>query len=285
MPTNVQTPERRSTPAGSLTATATVTTGDMAVDEIRWRNPPAPGQTLYSLCASDDKTAEAGTVEHANGAWLVQAVECDTPVAQLPIVGEEANRLLEISTSALLEQLLLTGGPDADDTDGSYLSGPGVVDLTGTGSPIDVVPAMMELVEAIDGALYGGRGYIHVPRYVVPILEFYGQIVRFQQELQLAGTDHRIVAGAGYDGTGPEGAEPEAGAVWVYATGHPHVHQGPITTPGLDSEGGGTIIPFFDPATNEAVVIAERPAAVSFDTAAHFALEMCVPNPGPGCGS
>src|SRR5262249_9113516 len=30
---------------------------------------------------------------------------------------------------------------------------------------------------------------------------------------------HRIVAAAGYDGSGPDGSAPAAGAAWIYATG------------------------------------------------------------------
>ncbi len=283
MPSNVSTPERRSTPTGSLYATATVYTDNRQYDRVDWRNLPCPTSGLYSLCESHTKLTTEGSLASADGAWLIQAVECESPVTDLDLYGSEAIRLLEVSSTVLAEQLLLTGGPDADPT-GTYLQSSGVDVVGGSASALDVVPAISAMIEALDDYMLGGRGYIHVPRWTVPYLTFYGLAVRNNSELIVANTDHRFIAGAGYDGTGPADAQPGTGEAWIYGTGHVDVHQTPITIPGLDDNDQGTIIPFLDPATNVKSVIAERAAAVVFDDCAHLAVLMCTPNPGPGCG-
>lgn len=283
MPSNVSTPDRRSTPTGSLYATATVYTDDRAYDHISWSNLPCPTSGLYSLCTSGTKQTTTGDLAEANGAWLVQAVACQSVTAALDEYGSRALRLLEVSSTVLAEQLLLTGGPDASGT-GTYLQSADAVVVGGSASGLDVVPALAAMTEALDDYLLGGRGYIHVPRWTVPYLTFYGIVTRNNNELNLANTDHRIVAGAGYDGTGPNDAQPGDGEAWIYGTGHVDVHQTAVSIPGLDDNDQGTIIPFIDPATNTKSVIAERAAAVAFDNCAHLAILMCTPNPGPGCG-
>jgi hypothetical protein len=74
------------------------------------------------------------------------------------------------------------------------------------------------MVAALDAALGGERGIVHVPHFLVPYLQFYGQIDRQGNVLTLNHTDHLIVAGTGYDGSDPDGTV-TAGEPWIYGTG------------------------------------------------------------------
>ncbi|MFH8805233.1 hypothetical protein ACH4F6_37785 [Streptomyces sp. NPDC017936] len=79
------------------------------------------------------------------------------------------------------------------------------------------------VVGALDAALaeqYGGQGVVHVPVAALATLKSRA-LVRKDDDtgLLLTPGGHRIVAAAGYTGSGPDGAAPAAGTVWLYATG------------------------------------------------------------------
>ncbi|MER7488721.1 hypothetical protein ABTY20_23010 [Streptomyces sp. NPDC126497] len=80
------------------------------------------------------------------------------------------------------------------------------------------------VVGRLDQALaeqYGGEGVVHVPVAALATLKARSLIRKDDDEPGVLRTPggHRIVAAAGYSGTGPDGSAPAAGAVWLYATG------------------------------------------------------------------
>lgn len=284
---SIVTVPRRSAPVGSLAASSTITTDDEILSGVEWAADPCPSGQLIGLCSTDVPVGGTIGSRQAQAAAVVESVECGAVASAtgLQEIAATAVNTLNQSYGAAVEELLLTGGPDAG-TDDTYLQGPGVTNLTSTAGTLDVVPALSLIVETADTALRGARALIHVPRFTVPYLTFYGLVTRFQGVLQLANTDHQIVAGAGYDGTGPAGVDPDAGTAWIYATGQTHIVQTGVMVPGAAISGGvvdGRPETFLDRATNVTTVRAQRAAAVAFDDCLHVALQMCVPNPGPGC--
>jgi hypothetical protein len=68
------------------------------------------------------------------------------------------------------------------------------------------------------GACYNGRGVIHVPQMLIPGLAGAGLLIRGVDGLSTH-NGNRVVAGAGYSGSGPDGVEPSGASKWMYATG------------------------------------------------------------------
>lgn len=68
------------------------------------------------------------------------------------------------------------------------------------------------------GACYNGRGVIHVPQMLIPGLAGAGLLIRDAGGLSTH-NGNRVVAGAGYSGSGPDGVEPSGVSKWMYATG------------------------------------------------------------------
>lgn len=76
-------------------------------------------------------------------------------------------------------------------------------------------------VGRLDAALaeqYGGEGLVHVPVVALATLKARALLREDGGVLRTPG-GHRIVAAAGYTGTGPDGAVPSSGSAWLYATG------------------------------------------------------------------
>lgn len=80
------------------------------------------------------------------------------------------------------------------------------------------------VIGRLDAALaeqYGGEGAVHVPLTALATLKSRRLVCEDDGEPGVLRTPggHRLVAAAGYSGTGPDGAAPAAGTAWVYATG------------------------------------------------------------------
>ena len=283
----VQAPAQRPTRAGSLRTTGTEHPGDRLLDGIAFRPESCASGGVVEFCEGTTKTIVAPSGEvcvNTVGLWTGDECSAITGVDTITDTIDRVERRLDITTSHKLEEYLWTGAPFDLDAEGACteatLASEAADDITPAGGPVGVVPGISLLVEAIDNALQGGRGVIHVPRYVLPYLSFYFQVTRFGDILQVAGTDHLIIAGAGYPGTDPDGQAPSDGFVWVYATGIVEFALDRIFVPGRDEPAS-----LVDRSVNTVEVRAERGAAAWFDPCVHAALEICLPDPGPACAS
>lgn len=98
----------------------------------------------------------------------------------------------------------------------------GDVVMQTTATPVvtgaDVATALGALEQDLADC-YKGQGLIHVPRSALPTLTAW-KLARLDDSGRLVTPNgNLIVAGGGYPGTGPDGAEPAAGTTWIYATG------------------------------------------------------------------
>lgn len=279
----VDAPAQRPTRAGSLRTTGTERDGSRLLDGIAFRPESCASGGLVELCEGGTKTITApdGPVcVNTVGLWTGDECSLMTGVDTIIDTIDRVERRLDITTSHKLEQYLWTGEPyDIHGSDDSCLdatlASPSASDL---GGPFDLVPAVAAVIEALDDSLQGGRGVLHVPRHTLPYLTFYGLVTRFNDILQIANTDHLVVAGAGYPGTDPDGNDPSDGFTWFYATGIVEYALSEIMVPGRDDPAS-----LVDRSVNTVEVRAERGGAAWFDPCAHYAVEVCLANPGPGC--
>lgn len=127
------------------------------------------------------------------------------------------------------------------------------VPVTGT---LDVTEALGALEQAL-GRCYGAVGYIHV---TVPIFE---QMVAELLVFKVNGRwqtarGNWVVAGDGYTGIGPTGADPAYGTAWMYATGQIFGYRSGIMVNGNEIE-------HFNRSVNTLKVIAERTYVLGWD--------------------
>ena len=151
---------------------------------------------------------------------LEAGVKCSTfgqPVGAdlLDSFHAKADRALDMLRWQLVAYELWTG--TAQPTNQHFDSGadPAVV-LSPT--PVRPVEAMSLLADSFGVYLPGGPRLIHMPVRLVAFLDCHNQLKPQGSRLYDV-LGNGIIADDGYPGTGPGGAEPDDGAVWVYATG------------------------------------------------------------------
>jgi hypothetical protein len=150
------------------------------------------------------------------------------------------------------------------DTDGVLLQ-PNLP-VTGSGGPLSPGDAI-GVLEALLADCYNGVGVIHVPvRALSPLMRTMA-IVRVGDHLETA-AGNLVAGGAGYPGTGPNGAAAPAGEQWLYATGAVMMYRGPVIVPGATNEQ-------FDRAKNTYRLIAYRTVVVGWDCC-HYAVRVTV---------
>jgi hypothetical protein len=285
-------PPRNRAQAGSLLSSA-----DRPADGLRWGGGVAFEAEIcdwgnsWDPCQDWSQSADPNTSKdipdrEANGEWDPYGIyigdKCSALAGTL-VYDETSARTtaaLERQTSHLIERILWTNIVQGDDF---ALGGHPNVALsdaaadTLTTGPVGIVNSVYLAIEAINEALGGERGMIHVPAPVAAYLNFYGLIVRQGQTLQVAGTDHLVVAGSGYTGSGPGNVAADAGTVWMYVTSPVAVRTSDIlvTPPNVAAA--------VDRDTNLIEVRAERLAVAYWDLCLHGAIEVCLPDPGPAC--
>ncbi|HEY1319088.1 MAG TPA: hypothetical protein VGF32_02525, partial [Streptosporangiaceae bacterium] len=119
--------------------------------------------------------------------------------------------------------------------------------------------AALALLEDFNAANYGSLGVIHLTRGAA--LQAAGlQLLTTSGGRLVTAIGTPVVAGAGYDGSGPEGSPaPGAGESWGYVSPALFGYRGDVFYP--DSAAGGT----FDRAHNVLTTLAERPYLIGFD--------------------
>lgn len=133
-----------------------------------------------------------------------------------------------------------------------------------TGSILDVVEGLGVLEEQL-ALCYDGVGVIHVPLSVIPPLVEAMQLQRVGGKLFTV-NGNQVVAGAGYPGTSPSGADPAVGRRWIYATGALIGYRSPIKLIGTNGE--------ILNRTNDTVEArAERTYVIGWECC-HFALQV-----------
>ena len=156
--------------------------------------------------------------------------------------------------SAAIGRELWTGelATEADhDINPRLAAGAAVRDLA-PGGAVKGKTAIGLLEQALAGAFGGELGAIHVTPSAFAFLP----APTASGDLLLTQRGTRVVADAGYPGTGPDGADPAAGESWVYATARPSVRRGPIVTDGPPADAIASV--------NELTYTAQRDAWVAF---------------------
>lgn len=286
MPRLAPTPVSTRTQAGSLRNTVVWQEPvDRLLDTVSFRPEQCVAGGLLEACPAEpvEKTiapSDGPTTAPVHTLWEGSVCSTAADPNQVEETLARAVNALDLSLSHKMEEALWTGGaygPFALPTDlgaATTLASPAADDVN-SGTAVGVVTGIADMVEALNAVLGGRKGIIHIPQWAMTHLNFYGLVSRNGNSLTVANTDHLILSGTGYDGSDPDGNPPSAGETWIYGTG---------TVNALVSE---QFIP--DPQINRAIneieVRAERNAAVYFSPCAHIGLPICLPDPGPECGS
>ena len=282
--TPVPAPLRNVNRAGSLLASALTPDGPRWHGGIEYRPELDNLTQTWDTTGSEDKTIAAVPDNVQYDPYVVWVGSSEWPAASR--YEEEARRTrdsLDIQTSYKIEEVLWTNQVDgvdwgiahpnvalADTSAASLITPNGI-------TSVGIVTGMHDMIEALNLYLGGARGMVHVPQKLVSFLDFYNLIVRQGNILQVAGTDHILVAGTGYDGSDPS-LNSAAGEVWMYGTSPVEVRVTDIyMNPGTEREA-------LNRTTNTLEIRAERMAMASFDyTVCHVGVPVCIPDPGPDC--
>lgn len=171
-----------------------------------------------------------------------------------------------------LEELAASVNPDANNRRlASSLS----TLIDGNGSH-DIVDAFAHINDWVASEVGGERAWIHVEPRLLPFLAFYGTAIREGRALFTALSDHRIVAGAGYDGSASEGRTTGTGDSWIYVTTPVRFYEGPIEVP-TDPE------QLINRSINRYRAVATRLVLAEWDLTVHGAIKVCTPGVGPAC--
>lgn len=229
------------------------------VDTALLSSPP-PDQVLYTPPA------------------IVTGEDC-TSLTRLPDPSDLVRRVrdgLEACTPRAIEEEIWRGtlARAAGFTDNWYLADEALTDnLSTQADPIPPVDALGCLEVALSRACRcGGRGMIHATADVVTHWTSHG-LIRREGGLLLTVLNTIVVAGEGYDGSGPgsRGAGPTAaptGATWAYATGRVdlRLEDTLVTPPEAD------VVAMLDRQVNDVQVFAQRRFAATHDGCCQFAV-------------
>jgi hypothetical protein len=193
------------------------------------------------------------------------ADSCSTMGMGTAEVAGRARRRMDLVESAAIARELWTGDLAALPAGGSptdpnvynphpsfqrSVAAVGARNLTPAAGPVSPNVGAAILEDALAGLLDGPTGMIHCTRGILGLLGFG---VRREGNLHLTRSDTRVVADAGYPGTGPAGTV-AAGESWMYATAPVSVRRSAVTA----ADG-------VERAVNTAFGWAQLLAAVAFD--------------------
>lgn len=183
-------------------------------------------------------------------------------------VLQQASTALNIVIQKNIESEFWTGAIaaqlDAATADNRYLTQTGSVNVTPGGSTtVGVKPrhGLALLERALGDATIGSQGVIHATRDVASVLK-----LNDKKDTLTTRLGNFVVAGSGYDGTGPTGASVAAGKAWMYATGPVTVRLGKIHV--VPEELGQAV----DISNNTIKYYVDRPAAVTWCTTNLYAV-------------
>lgn len=126
---------------------------------------------------------------------------------------------------------------------------------TATGTDDDVAIVLGKLEAALDDC-YHGQGLIHIAREAADTLFAWNLLVD-KGGVLFTKTGHRVVIGAGYTGSGPDGTAAPANTSWIYATGAMFGYRSAVDMP--------TTPQSFDRVENTYRLIAQRTYVLGFE--------------------
>lgn len=222
----VDAPLRNPTRAGSLIASALTPDGPRWYGGIEYRPELDNLTQTWEPHSSSPATKTIASVPESvqYDPYVIWVGSSEFPASSR--YDEEARRVttnLDVQTSHKVEEVLWSNQVDATDYGATHpnialadTSAASLITPNGI-TAVGIVTDMHDMVEALNLYLGGARGMVHTPQRLVPFLEYYRLIVRQGNMLQIAGTDHILVAGTGYSGSDPS-LNTAAGEVWLYGT-------------------------------------------------------------------
>lgn len=220
----------------------------------------------YSFAGSEESTGKSDPerldVVEFDPVLLELAATCTTVGYDTLDYPGRARRQMELATTKALESEFWTG---ATKPWNPHLAAPNAVVLNvgGIANPTPMTPgcALAALNQALGDCGIGGRGMIHSTIDLATLWSnISGGLMRDGQRLTTTVRDTTVVAGAGYTGSGPNGADPPAGSAWAYATGPVQVRLGDIQVV------PDTVAEAVDRHSNEITYRGERMASAAWDT-------------------
>lgn len=275
-PATVTAPERAPLPYG-LFSVLTFRPGDRFESGVQFETDtcgPVDGIGPYQ-CPPEETEGLPKSLD-ANGGGLGQATPftlyghytCSIPSLPESEMVAAAERHLISREEAGAERAFWSGYLD------STPSLAGDPDLTVLPSASSAVQGLVAL-ETFLATTYGSVGVIHLSRGAAALLIAKSLITtRGQQAFTTLGTP--VVAGAGYDGSGPDG-QTSPTATWAYATPALVGYRSEIFS---GSDGAA-----FTTGTNEATAVAERTYVIGYDTCGTAAVQFPLDGGGGGVGA
>lgn len=279
-------------PAGKLTPASSgllssVTVVEHSEGDERWANGPVSWDSnacpseliLADFCSNSDRGVIASTDVIGTYTWpfgIVTNYECLTPGLSVEERQRIAIAQLEAGTQKAVERELWAGqiAQASNRLDVPFLMDGQAVDLTG-GASVSVAVGVAKLEQGLADLGLGTQGVIHLTRQVAILAMDRGVIDVVDDKLVTAlGTP--VVAGVGYDPSLtpavpafapvplPAALGPQPDTQYGFATGPVYVHLGAPKSTGE----------YFDHETNTLSVLADRPAAVYWDSCATLAVVM-----------
>jgi hypothetical protein len=182
--------------------------------------------------APDPKTFEALSWQDAITFAVQTGIICkmvgfDPQIAESDLTRVVANKESVAVARALMQQRFVDGGTANWDQ---------AVDLTPAGGAVDPVVGLA-MLEGHASYNYAGAPTLHVPRTIGSLLINKYAAIEYDGDTLITELGSKVAADGGYESpnNGPDGTEPAAGELWLYATGEVTVAAGdPIVRGGLD---------------------------------------------------
>lgn len=212
---------------------------------VTWQDVCATGPvfTTYDDCAAVTGTGgipanpanlAANTTRTDRGATpFTVYTEFDASPVGLDAIGQRAEAETQLARieATQVEAAFWTGSAGGQSTVWPHLAANAVlldgdsITLQTAASPLVTgganITTALGQVEYQLAQCYGGQGYIHVPRSVLPLLTAWKLLdwTHADEGVLCTKAGNRVVVGGGYPGTSPSGATPSAGTAWIFATG------------------------------------------------------------------
>lgn len=211
--------------------------------------------------------SEEGDTFHRYYPFNIQAsVKSSTFGVTLEEVQKSADKALEVVTPKAIEHEFWNGTLAkklSKDNENRYLANSVATDVTpvaGTGVKVRYGQALLE--KALGEATIGSQGLLHAPLDLASAMK-----VEDVDGALTTNLGTKVVAGAGYSNTGPDGTAAPAGHAWMYATGPltVHVSKLPTIVPEVFSQA-------VDHGKNTVEFFVDRSASVTWSTSNLYAV-------------
>jgi hypothetical protein len=234
-------------------------TADMAIGTAdgKWNGDEILGDPIWIY--AEDRCSSLG---NGNRDWQGRARRQLTAVESYELADELWSGTVTQAATPDLENRWLAGPADQSDT------------LTSSG--VTPVAALGCITQGLAEGLKGQQGMVHVTPQMLQHLAA-DSIITKQGNLWVTAMGHIVVADAGYDGSGPDGAA--AGATqWIYGTPMIRVRLGTVEVIPGDLADAKNLAMALDYPVNTIAVYAGRLAGYQWDNeCTHLAAEVSLP--------